>query len=292
VTLPKGQRVLGFTFLATLAFCVLEFVGGKLSGSLALTADASHMLTDLGALGLALFANWMAAKSPTRKMTYGFYRIEILSALVNGAALLTISVFIVVEAFHRFHQKVPLENPQLMLVIAFAGFIFNLVTGFLLSRSAHENINVRAAFFHIVSDTISSAGTLLAGIVIIKTGRYEADPIISFFIAGLIVLSAYRLLKDVVEVLLEAAPAHIDVEKVEKDILSVTGITALHDLHVWSITSGKEALSAHLQVTPGMNADQILDHVNAVLLKNFNIEHTTLQIEFGDQRKDSLHCEH
>jgi cobalt-zinc-cadmium efflux system protein len=289
LTALKGQRVLAVTFFLTLAFCVLEFVGGKLSRSLALLADAGHMLTDLGALGLAFFTGWVSAKRPTPKMSYGFYRMEVLSALINGTALITLAVFIVKEAFDRL--KTPPEiNTTLMLLVAFAGFAFDLINGFLIKRFAHENINIRGAFFHIVSDALGSFGTIVAGGVIRFTGWRYADPVVSCFIAFLIVVSACRLLKDVGEVLLEATPSHIDLEALENRILSLEGIQAIHDLHVWSLSPGKEALSAHLEVVDDIDRDQILHKVNEILSKHFQIDHTTLQVETPAQkRKEKSH---
>ena len=281
----KGQRVLKIIFFLTLAFCILEFVGGKLSHSLALLADASHMLTDLGGLGLVLFSTWMSSKKATRKMTYGFYRLEILSALVNGTLLLTIAVFIVLEAFHRLNAAQPIRT-GLMLSIAIVGFILNVLSAWMLADSAKHNISMRGAFFHILSDTFSSLGTIVAGVLIRFTTWPYIDPMISFAIAILIVVSAWRLLKDVVAVLLEAVPEHINMEKLEERILSVEGILAIHDLHVWSITSGHEALSAHLEAPPGCDFNGLLACLNEILSKEFNIHHTTLQIESAHKHRE------
>lgn len=279
-----GQRVLGIVFFLTLAFCIFEFVGARLSNSLALLADASHMVTDLAAVGLAYFAGWMASRRPTRRMSYGFYRVEILSALANGAALLSVAFFITKEAFERLHLP-PAVDTGLMLAFAFVGLLFNLVNGALLKRFGDRSINVRGAFFHVVSDALSSVGTLAAGGVMAATGWRYADPIASLLIAILIVLSAWRLLKDVVEVLLEAAPAHLNIPALEQRILSVPGVEGIHDLHVWSITSGKESLSAHLEVASGRDHDDILTRVNEILSKEFRVSHTTLQIETGRKKK-------
>ena len=276
--------MLGAAFFLTLAFCILEFVGGKLSGSLALMADAVHMLADVGALGLAFFAGRMAAKRATPKMTYGFYRFEILSAIVNGGALLAIALFIVKEALERFRHIPPIQT-SLMIPIAAAGLVLNFFIGLLLLGFKEESINLRGAFFHVVSDGLSSLGTVGAGVVIALTGRRWADPAASCVIAVLISASGWRLLKDAVGVLLEAVPEHINMQALESGILSVRGVVAIHDLHVWSITSGHESLSAHLEAEPGSVPDELLGRVNEILSRGFNIHHTTIQIETADPSK-------
>lgn len=277
-SIHKGQRVLGIVFFLTLAFSIFEFLAAKLSNSLALFADAVHMLTDLAAVGLAYFAAGIASRRATPRMTYGFYRVEILSALVNGAALLAAAFFIVKEAFRRFHEAPPVRADFLMAV-AFAGLMVNLASGFFLKNFTAQSINIRAAFFHVLSDALSSAGALAAGLIIFLTGWRTADPLVSCLIAFLILVSAWRLLRDVVEVLLEAAPAHLNIPALEQRILSVEGIRGIHDLHIWSITSGKESLSAHLEVAPGVDPDDILTRVSEILSKEFQVDHTTLQIE-------------
>lgn len=268
---------MGTAFLITLAFCIFEFIGGKISGSLSLLADATHMLTDVSSLGLALFASWMSGRHATRKMSYGYYRLEILAALVNGALLLTLAFFITKEAFRRL-QTPPSIHTGLMLVVALIGLAVNLGTGWMLGRFAGRNINVRGALFHVFADALSSVGVLAAGIVLAVTGWRYADSAASFVIATLILASAWWLLKEVVEVLLEAAPSHINLEMLEKKILSVPGVEAIHDLHVWTISSGKESLSAHLEVKCA-DTDALLAHVNQLLSHDFEIHHTTLQVE-------------
>ena len=275
----KGQRAVQVTFVLTLAFCVFEFLGAKLSHSLSLLADAGHMLTDLSALALTLFAGWMTQRRSTQRMSYGFYRFEILAALINGTALVTIAIFIVKEALLRFQTGGPLIQSHLMLVVAFIGLLVNLLCAFLLQPFSKENLNLQGAFFHIIADTLSSIGTLIAGLALAIWNWRYADPLAACAVALLIIISAWRLLKDVVEILLEAAPAHINVDDLEKRILSIPGICAIHDLHVWSISRGKEALSAHLEVIKDSDAPGILILVNQLLEREFQISHTTLQIE-------------
>lgn len=284
----SGQRGLEGAFILTLAFCIFEFIGGKLSASLALVADAGHMLTDLSGLGLALFAAWMAGRKPTPRMSYGFYRIEILAALINGALLISLAIFITIEAFKRLNE--PREiHISLMLAVALAGLVVNLFCAYLLSHSSKDNINIKGAFFHVLGDTLSSLGTLVAGGIVFFTGWTYADPLVSFFISLLIVASAVHLLKDVVEVLLEATPQHIDVVELERKLRSIAGVHDIHDLHVWSLSRGKEALSAHLEVGPGWDADHILHLVNDMLSRDFGIYHTTLQIESAGKRRTENH---
>lgn len=276
----KGQRILGVVFILTLAFCIIEFFGGKWSGSLALIADATHMLSDVVALGLALFAGWMAERRASRRMTYGYYRVEILSALINGALLLSIAFFIAKEAYERFSSDVVI-NSELMLLIGAAGLVVNLIGGFLLLRYRKHNLNLRAAYFHVLSDALSSVAVVIGALCIRFSNFKAVDPILSFFIVMMVVVSSVRVLKDAVGVLLEAVPSHIDLDKLEKHMLAVADVRSVHDLHVWSIASGKEALSAHLEVGDHVHPNEILRRVNQVLEKDFGIDHTTLQLEIG-----------
>jgi len=274
----KGQRYLGIAFFLTLAFCVIEYAGGVFTGSLSLIADAGHMVADLGALGLAFFAAWFAGKKPTSKMTFGYHRIEVLTALVNAALLITIAIGICREGLERLSSETPIRG-DVMIVIATAGFIVNVVIGAMLFKQSRENINIAAAFYHVLSDALSSVGVIAAGIVVSVTQWYLMDSIVSFLIAVLISTSALKLLKSVVPVLMEASPPHIDTGELERQVTAVDGVSALHDLHVWTISPGKESLSAHIEVKDEADRDQILDKVEALLSREFNITHTTLQIE-------------
>ena len=270
-----------------MAFCVIEYLGGQVSGSLALIADAGHMLGDMSALGIAFFASWIAVRRPTHKMTYGFYRVEVLAALINAALLLTIAVGLSREAWERFSTQREIQS-SLMIVIAVTGLAINGVVGAMLLRHRRDNINVGAAFYHVVSDALSSIGTVIAGIVVQTTGWYWADPMASLVIAIMIAFSAWRLLKSVVSVLLEASPAHIDTVQMNARVLAIPGVEAIHDLHVWSISPGKESLSAHVEVKEGCDRDRILHEVCDLLSREFNVSHTTLQIE---QAKKTRHNE-
>lgn len=247
------------------------------------------MLTDVGALALAFFAGWMASRPATQRMSYGFYRIEVLSALINGALLLFLSFLILKEAYERWNAETEI-NIAIMIGIAFIGLVFNLIVGLMLHRFSEKNMNIRAAFFHVASDAISSIGVIVAGGIIALTGWTFVDSLVSAFISLLIIISAWRLLKDVVAVLLEATPSHIDIPQLEKRILAVQGVQSIHDLHVWSLSPGKEALSAHLEISQSVNRDALLQTVNEILTREFKISHTTLQFELpGEKERERTH---
>lgn len=287
----SAKRALQFACAATLVFSLVEFVGGKLAHSLALIADAAHMVSDAGALGLAFFAAWIAAQPATRKMSYGFHRVEILAALANGVGLVTVAIFLTKEAFQR------LANPHeirslLMLGIGGLGLLFNLVIVAFLRRFANENLNMRSAFYHVMTDLLGSVGVVIAGIVIWKTRWLYADPLVSFGIAALIVWGAWRILKDGVEILLEAAPSRVDMARLESRLLSLNGVEGICDLHVWTISSGKEALSAHLGIHSTANPSALLLEVNAILGCEFGIHHTTIQLEESRAKPHEPHHNH
>lgn len=286
-----AKRALQFACAATLVFAFIEFLGGKFSHSLALIADSAHLLTDAGALGLAFFAAWIASQPATRKMSYGFHRVEILAALVNGAGLVTIAIFVIREALSRFGAPLPIRS-GLMLGVGGAGLLFNLLVAFFLRKFAQESINVRGAFYHVLSDLLGSVGVIVAGMIVWKTGWAYADPLVSLFIAILIVWGAWRLLKDVVEVLLEAAPARVDIRRLESRLLSIAGVEEICDLHVWTIGSGKEALSVHLGVSPGFEGPDLLKKVNEIVLLEFEIHHTTIQLEETSRKPHKPHDTH
>lgn len=274
----KDRRRLVFALLLTATIAVAEAVGGYLTNSLALMSDAGHMLTDVSALALSLLALWFSGKPPDVKRTYGYYRMEILSALFNGVLLMGITAIILYEAWQRFRAPAVVDLAPMALV-ATVGLVANLAAlGFL--HGSHS-LNTRGAFLHIVGDTLSSVGVLLAAGVMWMTGWYVVDPIISVLISLVIVVGALRLVRDAVDVLLEAVPAHVDMEAVKALMGRVAGVRAVHDLHVWTISSGMYALSAHLVVDDPMvcNNDEILEAVKHELFDRFGIDHTTIQIE-------------
>jgi cobalt-zinc-cadmium efflux system protein len=272
---PSGR--LRWVLAITGAFMFAEAVGGALSGSLALIADAGHMLTDAGSLALSLFAIRMARRPATSEKTYGYVRLEILAALVNGAALLVISGFIIAEAWHRLRDPVEIRG-GVMLAVAAVGLGVNIAGALLLHGHAHDNLNVRGAYLHVLGDLLGSIGAIAAGVVILTTGWTPADPIISVLIAVLILLSAWRLVKEAADVLLEAAPPHIDVEEVVRDLRNVAGLDEVHDVHVWTLTSGFVALSAHGMIDDPTEHTRVLDEVQR-RMKERGIEHVTFQIE-------------
>ncbi len=272
----SGGR-LGWVLAITGAFMFAEVVGGVLSGSLALLADAGHMLTDAGSLALSLFAMRVARRPANAEKTYGYVRLEILAALVNGAALLVIAGFIVVEAWHRLRDPVAVQG-AVMLGVAVVGLGVNIAGALLLHGHAHDNLNVRGAYLHVLGDLLGSIGAIAAGVVILTTGWTPADPIISVVIAVLILFSAWRLVREAADVLLEAAPPHIDVEEVVRELRDVEGLDQVHDVHVWTLTSGFVALSAHGVIDDPADHTRILDEVLR-RMKAQGIEHVTFQIE-------------
>ena len=276
VTSANERKVL-LSFFLIFGFMVVEAVGGVLSGSLALLADAGHMLTDAGSLALSLFAMRMAKRPADAEKTYGWVRLEILAALVNGAMLLVIAAYICWEAWQRLHTPVEVEG-GVMLGVAVVGLGVNILGAFLLHSHAGESLNVRGAYLHVLGDLLGSVGAIAAGLVILFTGWTPADPIISVVIALLILYSAWNLVREATDVLLEAAPSHIDVEEVVRDLRGVEGLDHIHDVHVWTLTSGFVALSAHGVIDDPSEHTRILDQVQD-RMKARGIEHVTFQIE-------------
>jgi len=275
-----GNRPLMIALIIVLSIMVAEVIGGLLSGSLALLSDAGHMLVDALALGLSMFALTIARRPSTPTRTYGYHRVEIMAALANGTTLVLISIYIFYEAYQRFLEPTPVQAP-LMLVIAAIGLLANLAGILLLRKASRHNLNIKAAFWHIVGDTISSVGVITGGVIIAFTGWYIVDPIIAVIIGGIILWGAARLVIESVDILLEAVPRHIEVEKVIETIKNTTGVDEVHDIHIWTITSGIHALSAHLLIADQMvsQSAEIVEKVTHDLSENFSITHTTLQLE-------------
>jgi cobalt-zinc-cadmium efflux system protein len=275
-----STRPLKITLVLVLVIMVAEVIGGILSNSLALLSDAGHMLTDALALGLSLFAMNLARRPATPTRTYGYHRAEIMAALVNGTTLVLVSVFIFYQAYHRFSALPAVKSP-LMLAVAVIGLAANLISMFLLRRGSRKSINVRAAFWHIIGDTLSSVGVIIAGVIIYFTGWYIADPILAVVIGIVILWGAVRIVWESVDILLESVPAHVEMEKVTAAVKAVPGVEDLHDIHIWTITSGIYALSAHLSIADQKVSQScdVLTKVNRVLADDFNITHTTLQLE-------------
>jgi len=285
---PLGDRSakrkpLAIALAITTTFLIVEVIGGIAANSLALLADAGHMATDAGALLLALFASWLAGRPATPRRSFGFMRAEILAAAVNAAILLLLSLYIFYEAWERFSDP-PEIRSGLMLGVAVAGLGANIVSAWILSRGGghQHDLNTRGAFLHVIGDLLGSVATIVAAIIIMATGWTEADPILSVVIGGLIVFSAWKLLKEAVDILLEATPTEIDPQAVRTALKRVPGIAEVHDLHVWTVTSGIMAASAHLEVTNVRQWHEILSEASHLLADEFGIAHTTLQPEQYD----------
>lgn len=275
--LSPQQAMLG-VLVITLAYMIAEAIGGLVSGSLALLADAGHMVTDVGALALSLAAMWLATRPATPQKSFGYYRLEILAALVNGATLVAIAAWIVVEAIGRIREPVHVETP-IMLAIAAGGLVVNLVGIRALQESAHTSLNVRGALAHVVGDALGSVGTLVAGGVIWLTGWTYADPVASIAIAVLVLRSAWHLVTMSVDILMLGCPVHLDPEDVLRTIRGEEGVDSAHDLHIWTITSRMMALSCHVVVQDGADSQEVLGRLRRELASRYGIDHVTLQIE-------------
>jgi cobalt-zinc-cadmium efflux system protein len=276
----SSYRRLKFTLALVLAVMVVEIVGGIFSGSLALLSDAGHMLVDALALGLSMFAITAARRPATATKTFGYHRLEILAALANGTILVLVSAYIFYEAYQRFLEPSAVKTP-LMLTIAIIGLFANLGGVLLLNRASRRNLNIRAAFWHVLGDTISSVGVIIAGVVILFTGRYGADAIAAVVIGVIILWGAVRIVRESADVLLEAVPKHVDTPQVIDFIQDIPGVNEVHDIHIWTITSNIYALSAHLVIDDQMvsKSMDIVKVVRQELARRYNISHTTLQLE-------------
>ena len=266
--------VLGFTSL----YLVAEVVGGLVTGSLALLADAGHMLTDVGGLAFALVAIRFAERPATPARTFGYYRAEILAALANAVVLIVISLYILFEAYQRFRNP-PEVATRGMLVVAAIGLVVNLAGMFILRAGSSESLNMKGAYFEVLSDMLTSIGVIVAGVIMWTTGWYYADPLVSAGIGLLILPRTWRLLREAVGVLLEGTPSDVNLAAVREAIAGVPGVAGVHDLHVWSLTSGTNALSAHVVVAPGAAYDAVLRAVHGRVTADFPIAHVTLQAE-------------
>ena len=280
---PQGhgsgnQRRLALVLVLVVLYMVAEVVGGLLTNSLALLADAGHMLSDAGALALALFALWMARRPAPLARTYGNYRTEILAALANGATLIAVAVYIFVEAVRRIGAPPEVQGAA-MMGVAVGGLVVNVASLWILNAGRSESLNVRGAWLHVLTDALGSVGAIVAGVLIWAFGWNWADPVASVIIGVLVIYSSWELLKETVNVLMEGAPGHLNVDEVRDAIRNVAGVRAVHDLHVWTITSGMVALSAHVVVTDESFNQRTLKAVRETLQGAFGIEHSTVQLE-------------
>jgi len=274
----ESSRALAMALAVTAAYTVVEVVGGIYTGSLAVLADAVHMLSDNLAIALALAAAWLATRPATPGRSYGYKRAEVLAALANGVLLVALSIWIFVAAFQRLTDP-PDVLGGWMLVIAVVGIAVNLAAGSVLYRSRAASINVEAAFRHVLADLLGSFGVLAAAVVILTTGWLQADPIVSILIGLLVLASAWTILRDSTQILLEATPRGMDATEIGRRLAGAPGVVEVHDLHVWTITSGFPALSAHVLVRPGEDCHGRRRELERLLHDEFGIEHTTLQVD-------------
>ncbi len=287
----KGLFRLKLALALTFCYMLAEAVGGWLTNSLALLADAGHMLTDVAALTLTLFAFWFARRPATSRKTYGYYRIEILAAFINGIALVLLSLWIVYEAVERLREPNGVLGLQ-MTLIATGGLVINIIAAWLLHSEHQHNLNMRGAWLHVMGDLLGSVAAMIAGILIVAFGAMWADPACSILISLIIIYGAWRLILDSVNVLLEGTPAHIDVSAVTSSIMNTSGVTGVHDLHIWTISSGIDALSAHITHDDSVTHPDLLAHVRVRLHDEFGIDHLTIQIESANEKAEALYvCE-
>lgn len=283
-------RALKWALGLTATLFVVEVVGGVVSNSIALLADAGHMLTDVAALGLSLFVAWFSQQPVNPRKTYGYLRWEILAAFINGAALLLISVWILWEAVARFRSPEPIAG-GLMFWVASAGLVVNLIAARILTAGSKHNMNTRGAYLHVLGDLFSSIGTVAAAVAIQLTGWLAADPIASVITTALIIGGAWRLVRESVDILLESTPAHIPLPAVRGQLEAIPGIESVHDLHVWSVTPAMVAMSAHCVVRESDQHQHVLEHIHDAM-RLFGIEHVTIQLEKNEmiERERHLHA--
>jgi len=275
-----GKKGLLIALVITFGMMIAEIIGGILSNSLALLSDAGHMFTDTLALALSFFAMKFAEMPATDKRTFGFYRLEILAALLNGVTLVLISLYIIYEAYQRILNPQQVEG-TLMLIVAIIGLVANILGAFFLMKHHETSLNIRGAFLHIIGDAVSSVGVIIGGIVIAYTGWYLVDPILSILIAVGIIIGSFGLVTESVSILLESVPSHINVAAVAEEIADVKGVREAYHIHVWTITSGVHALSAHVVVDdmPVSGSRELLDAIRHRLAERFKILHSTIQFE-------------
>jgi cobalt-zinc-cadmium efflux system protein len=268
------------SFAVTTAVAVIEAAGGILSNSISLVSDAVHMFTDVMAIGLSLFAITMAARSHFGAMTFGYHRAEVLVALANGVALAVISLWVLYEAFLRVMSPRIIDAP-LLLLTAGIGLAGNLVVMFLLKHHADKSINIHSAFIHVVYNIISSVAVIITGFIALNTGITIVDPLVAFLIAGLVARSAYSIVRNSTHILLEGAPSELDMREILVTLKRLNGVVDVHDLHVWTISTGMDALSGHVVIRDQMlsESSKLLSKINTVLAERYNITHTTIQME-------------
>jgi cobalt-zinc-cadmium efflux system protein len=284
----ESRRALTLVLALTATFTVVEVVGGLLTGSLALLADAGHMISDNLSLGLALFAVWLAGRPETPEKSFGYKRAEILAALANGVTLVAISIWIFIEAYSRLREPPEILGGP-MLVIAALGLLVNAASVIVLSRSGAENLNTQGAMRHVFADALGSIGVIIAALLIVLTGWRYADPLVSVVIGALILASSWSLLRDSTNILLEATPRNINAEEVGSKMAGAAGVAEVHDLHIWTITSGFPALSAHVLVGQNEDCHGRRRELEDLLAREYGISHTTLQVDHVGEHEGEVH---
>ncbi|HXG84947.1 MAG TPA: cation diffusion facilitator family transporter [Pyrinomonadaceae bacterium] len=274
----RNKKSLAIVFGLTSFYLIVEVIGGLWTGSLALLADAGHMLTDVAGVGLALLAIWFAEKPASPEKTYGYYRVEILAAMTNAVVLILISLYILYEAYERFKNPPEVESGW-MLGVAAVGLVINVIGMFILRAGSTESLNMKGAYFEVLSDMLTSIGVIIASIIMLTTGWLYADPLISAGIGLFILPRTWILLKDAVGVLIEGTPADVDLPKLRESLTKIEGVADVHDLHVWSLTSGVNAMSVHAVLKNDNEHDAVLARVHEHCTKNFKISHVTVQTE-------------
>lgn len=284
-----NKKGLTIALVTTAAIMIVEFFGGLITNSLALLSDSGHMLSDVSSLALSLMAMWFASKPPSPKKTYGFYRFEILAALFNGATLFIIAGFIIWEAYQRLSAP-PTVSSGTMMAIAAIGLAANLFSAWMLTRQSDVsgNVNVRSAYLHVLGDALGSVGAIIAGLLMSAFSWYIADPIISVVVALLILKSAWGVIDDSIHILMEGAPLTVNVDDVKQALLTIPGVKNIHDLHIWTVTSGIDSLTCHLLIDSEQNSQDILSQAIRCIEERFSIQHTTIQVETNDLQHAEL----
>ncbi len=272
------QRLLLIVLALNFVYMFAEAIGGWYANSLALLSDAGHMFADVAALALSLLAARFAARPATPNKTYGYYRMEILAALANGVTLIGVSLLICYEAYHRFYQAEAIQA-KIMIPISVGGLLVNIISAKVLHRAHEHDLNLRGAFLHVMGDLLGSLAAIVAGLLILWKGWLWADPVFSVLICVLIVFSSWRLVTEAVNVLLEGTPSHINTAAVEAAMRTVAGVRDIHDLHIWTITSNRHSITAHVIINEGSNSYQILRELRELLSEKFKLSHSTLQME-------------
>jgi len=280
----RNRRALGIALGCVAGFTAVELAAGLLAGSLALLADGAHMVSDTASLGLAFFAAWLSTRPATPRRSFGFRRAEILAALFNGVALVAVSIWIFVAAVGRLDDPPDVPGGWI-LAVGVVGLAVNVVAAGVLARAGGESLNVRAALGHVLADLLGSVGVVLAGAVVLLTGWDYADPLAALAIGVLVLAGSWRILRESVTILLEETPAGMDAEEVGRALASADGVVEVHDLHIWTITSGFPALSAHVLVAPGDDCHAVRRDLERLLHERFGLGHTTLQVEHAGSER-------